>query len=61
MMKTYSCELQIQADNQEEALQKLKSLNALSTKLTTRELAKLEHTVLNEPTKTALAKKYLGL
>ncbi len=60
-MKTYSVEMKIQAENLEDVRQKIKSLTALSEKLSTRELAKLEYTVLYDPVKTALAKTYLGL
>jgi hypothetical protein len=60
-MQKFTYEVHIQAQSKDESRQKLKSILALADKLTTRELTKLEHIVLYEPDKHALAKQYLGL
>ena len=60
-MPHYEYDFKIEASSETEANEKLKALAILSTKLNGKELGKLAHTVKNDPLKTALAKKYLGL
>jgi hypothetical protein len=57
----YSFEISIEAQSQEEAVTKLQSASTLMQRLKTTEIAKLADVVKNEPAKTALAKKALGL
>lgn len=51
----------IQASTEKEADEKMMALSTLASKLSSKELSKLAHVVKNDPTKTALAKQYLGL
>jgi hypothetical protein len=60
-MKKYSYELEIGASNEQEADIKMQSLMILASKLNAKELEKLAHIVKNDPVKTALAKKALGV
>lgn len=60
-MKKYSYELEIAASNEQEAETKMKALIVLASKLSAKELEKLAHVVKNDPVKTALAKKALGV
>jgi hypothetical protein len=72
-MKKYTSEFSITAATEAEAKAKMTALTALASKLTTqtlivlatkltaKELEKLADVVQNNPVKTALGKKYLGL
>ncbi len=60
-MNTYSYELDIKASTEEEANTKMKALITLASKLSAKELDKLADIVKNDPVKTALAKKALGV
>lgn len=60
-MKTYKCTVLIEAVSPGEVEMKMKALTILAAKLKANELAKLADVVENNPVKTALAKKYLGL
>lgn len=60
-MTTYEFEISIKATSQDEAVSKLKSVSVVLAKLNTKELAKLADIVQNDPVKTALAKKALGV
>lgn len=60
-MNTYKYEVQVQATSKEEAQSKMKSICDLLKKLNEKELAKLAHIVMNDPVKTALAKRALGV
>jgi FixJ family two-component response regulator len=60
-MKKYSFEVTIEAITQQEAEVKLTAASTLMQKLTAREIAVLAQVVKNDPIKTALAKKALGL
>jgi hypothetical protein len=60
-MNKYSFEVSIEAATQQEAEVKLKAVATLIQKLKTNELVRLAEFVRNDPVKTALAKKYLGL
>jgi hypothetical protein len=53
--------MKIEAKTENEATEKMKALMVLASKLTAKELSGLAHTVKNDPVKTALAKKYMGL
>jgi hypothetical protein len=57
----YSFEISIEAQSQDEAIVKLQAASTLMQRLKATELAKLADVVKNEPAKTALAKKALGL
>jgi len=60
-MTKYSYTLNIQGENEPEAERKAKALAMLATKLDEKTLTRLAHVVANEPTKVALAKKFLGI
>ena len=57
----YSFEVSIEAHTQGEAEVKLLAASTQMQKLKAREIAKLADVVKNDPMKTALAKKALGL
>lgn len=60
-MNTYNYEVQVQATSKEEAQSKMKSICDLLKKLNEKELSKLAYIVMNDPVKTALAKRALGV
>jgi hypothetical protein len=60
-MKKYSYDINIEAQNDAEALTKMKALVTLAGKLSAKELDKLAWVVKNDPAKTALAKQALGV
>jgi hypothetical protein len=60
-MNKYSFEVNIQAQTQSEAEVKLLAASTLMQKLKAGEIAKLADVVKNDPVKTALAKRALGL
>lgn len=60
-MKKFHYDISIEASNESEADAKMTALTTLLSKLSAKELTKLAHVVKNDPIKTALAKKYLGL
>jgi hypothetical protein len=60
-MKKFSYDIDIEAASEGEAEAKLKALSVLGSRLKTVELERLAHIVKNDPIKTALAKKYLGV
>ena len=57
----YTFEINIEAQTQQEAEVKLQAASTLMQKLRAREIAKLADVVKNDPIKTTLAKKALGL
>ena len=60
-MKKYNYELEIAASNEKEADVKMEALTILAVKLNAKELEKLGYIVKNDPVKTAMAKKALGV
>jgi hypothetical protein len=60
-MNKYSFDISIEANSQEEALAKLKAASVLMQKLKPNEINRLAEVVKNDPIKTAIAKKALGL
>jgi hypothetical protein len=60
-MNKYSYELAISATDEAEAETKIKALSVLASKLSAKELDKLAYVVKNDPVKTAIAKKALGV
>jgi hypothetical protein len=60
-MKKYEYDILITASSESEADQKSKSLQTLAEKLSAKELFALAHIIKNDPVKTALAKKALGV
>lgn len=60
-MTKFSFDITIEAETQKDAEMKLKAAAALMQKLRPNEIARLAEIVKNDPVKTALAKKYLGL
>ena len=60
-MATFNYEINIEATNETEADTKMKAATILVKKLKANELAKLAHIVQNDPIKTAMAKKALGV
>lgn len=57
----YTYEITLNAASKEEAQQKLSAASVLLSKLTQKEISKLADVVKNDPVKTALAKRALGL
>ena len=60
-MTTFNYEINIEATTEAEADTKMKAITILVKKLKSTELAKLAHIVHNDPIKTAMAKKALGV
>jgi hypothetical protein len=60
-MPKFSYDMVIEAPTEKEADSKMASATIVLSKLNTNELAKLAHIVKNDPVKTALAKKALGV
>lgn len=60
-MNKFSFDINIEAASQQEAEAKLKAASVLMQKLKAHELTRLAEVVKNDPVKTTLAKKYLGL
>jgi hypothetical protein len=60
-MTTFNYEINIEATTEAEADTKMKAITILVKKLKSTELAKLAHIVQNDPIKTAMAKKALGV
>ncbi|MBS1586510.1 MAG: hypothetical protein JSS82_13295 [Bacteroidetes bacterium] len=60
-MNKYNYTITIAAKTEAEAVEKMKALTVLASKLTSKELAKLAHIVQHDPVKTAMAKSYLGV
>lgn len=60
-MKKYSYDLTIEAATEAEADSKMSAIGTIIKKLTTKELLKLADIVKNDPAKTAMAKKALGV
>ncbi len=60
-MNKYQYDITIEAKTESEADAKMTALTTLASKLSQKELTKLAHTIKNDPVKTALAKKYLGV
>lgn len=60
-MKKYQYQITIETGSEADADQKIKSLTVLAAKLNAKELSKLAQVISNDPVKTALAKKYLGV
>lgn len=60
-MSKYSFDISIEAESQKEAEEKLMAAIVLLRKLKVKEIKKLADIVQNDPVKTAIAKKALGL
>lgn len=60
-MKSYTYKVTLEEKSETEADAKIEALTTLAKKLSVKELSKLAHVVKTDPTKTALAKKYLGV
>lgn len=60
-METFKYELAISAGTEHEADIKAQALSVLASRLSAKELEKLAYIVKNDPIKTALAKKALGV
>ncbi len=60
-MNKYNFDVSIEAQTQGEAEVKLAAASVLMKKLKAREIAKLADVVKNDPVKTTIAKKALGL
>lgn len=60
-MSNYTYEIKIEAPTEAEADTKMSAIGTLIKKLSAKELAKLAHIVQNDPVKTAMAKKALGV
>lgn len=60
-MTKHSYTIQIEAASEKDAETKMKALTVLASKLTAKELEKLADIIKNDPLKTAMAKKALGV
>lgn len=60
-MKKFSFDITIEAGTASEAEDKLKAASTLMARLHVKEIKKLAEVVQNDPVKTAIAKKALGL
>jgi hypothetical protein len=60
-MQKFNYDITIEANAETEADTKMKALTTLAAKLSAKELDKLAWIVKNDPVKTALAKKALGV
>jgi hypothetical protein len=60
-MKKFNYDISIEAPSEKEADVKMKALTALASRLTAKELDKLAHIVKNDPVKTEMAKRALGV
>lgn len=60
-MKKYTYEITIAAQSETEADSKMKALTTLAKKLNAKELSKLAWIVENDPVKTSIAKRALGV
>ena len=60
-MKKYSYDITVEAATEAEADSKMKALSVIAKKLNTKEIVKLADIVQNDPVKTAIAKKALGV
>lgn len=60
-MAKHSYNIQIEANSEQDADTKMKALTVLASKLTAKELEKLADIIKNDPVKTAMAKKALGV
>ena len=60
-MNKYKYDFSIETKTEQEADAKMAALTILASKLNALELTRLAHIVKNDPVKTALAKKYLGM
>ena len=60
-MYRYSFDMTLSATSMEEANQKMQALATLARKLNATELSKLAEVVTNDPIKTKIAKRALGL
>jgi hypothetical protein len=60
-MNKFSFDVSVEANSQEEAMAKLKAASTLMQKLKPNEISRLAEVVKNDPIKTAIAKKALGL
>lgn len=60
-MKKFHYDLSVEASSESEADAKMTALTTLASKLSQKELTKLAHVIKNDPVKTSLAKKYLGV
>ena len=60
-MNTYTYEIHVEATSKEESVAKMQAICDLLKKLNQKELSKLAHVVMNDPIKTTLAKRALGV
>lgn len=60
-MTKYNFDISIEAANQQDAVTKMQAATILMQKLKPHEIKKLAEVVKNDPIKTALAKKALGV
>jgi hypothetical protein len=60
-MKKYDYTISITASDEAQAERKMKALCVLAAKLVEKELVKLADIILNDPVKTQLAKRALGV
>lgn len=59
--RPFHFEMTVEASSKSEAETIMKGLTVMASRLTPDELTKLAYIIKNDPAKTALAKKYLGV
>lgn len=60
-MTKFSYDITLEAATEKEADSKIKAVGLIAKKLSTKELLKLADIIQNDPVKTAIAKKALGV
>lgn len=60
-MEKFTFNITIEAKSQNEANDKMIAISILASKLSEKELTKMAYIIKNDPVKTAMAKKYLGV
>ena len=60
-MEKFKYEFTIEAQDSNEANEKMLAISILASCLSKKELLKMAHIIKHDPVKTALAKKYLGV
>lgn len=60
-MEKFSFKINLSASSKDEATTKMKGLVTLAENLSAKELSRLADIIKNDPVKTALAKKYMGV
>jgi hypothetical protein len=60
-MTKFTYQIHLSASSQQEAASKMKAISVMASRLTEKELARMADILQNDPVKTLLAKKALGV